>query len=435
MKRIIKQVEFKFPVNTNKITRVSAYARVSSGKDAMLHSLSAQISYYSNLIQNHKGWLYCGVYADEAKTGTRDSRENFQRMLADCRAGKIDLVITKSISRFARNTVTLLETVRELKSLGVDVYFEEQNSHTMSSEGELMMTILASYAQEESRSASENQKWRIRKEYEKGNDVNLRFLFGYKIKRGVIEPAPITAPIVVEMFNRYVDGDSFAKLARDLNKRGVHCTLGGIWNAARIKNIITNEKYTGNTLLQKSFVNNHLEKKIVKNTGQLPMYYAEGTHIPLITKELFEKAQERQQTRSKHYRKDTPITNTVFSSLIKCPKCGRNYKRITNNGSVGWNCSTYLSEGKSKCHGKKIPETTLKAITAEVLNLHNFEEEAVTKNIQQIIVPKPNHLIYILNDGTSVEKVWKDHSRRDSWTPEMKEKARQQALKRNRGDV
>lgn len=435
MERKIEKVEFKIPVNTNKITRVSAYARVSNGKDAMLHSLSAQISYYSNLIQNHKGWLYCGVYADEAKTGTRDSRENFQRMLTDCRAGKIDLVITKSISRFARNTVTLLETVRELKSLGVDVYFEEQNIHTMSSEGELMMTILASYAQEESRSASENQKWRIRKEYEKGNDVNLRFLFGYKIKRGVIEPDPITAPIVVEMFNRYVDGDSFAELARDLNKRGVHCTLGGIWNAARIKNIITNEKYTGNTLLQKSFVNNHLEKKIVKNTGQLPMYYAEGTHIPLITKELFEKAQERQQIRSKHYRKDTPITNTVFSSLIKCPKCGRNYKRITNNGSVGWNCSTYLSEGKSKCHGKKIPETTLKAITAEVLNLHNFEEEAVAKNIQQIIVPKPNHLIYVFNDGTSVKKVWKDHSRRDSWTPEMKEKARQQALKRNRGDV
>lgn len=219
MERIIKQVEFKFPVNTNKITRVSAYARVSSGKDAMLHSLSAQISYYSNLIQNHKGWLYCGVYADEAKTGTRDSRENFQRMLVDCRAGKIDLVITKSISRFARNTVTLLETVRELKSLGVDVYFEEQNIHTMSAEGELMMTILASYAQEESRSASENQKWRIRKEYEKGNDVNLRFLFGYKISKGFIEPDTITAPIVVELFNRYVEGASFSELAKDLNKR------------------------------------------------------------------------------------------------------------------------------------------------------------------------------------------------------------------------
>ena len=126
--------------------RVAAYARVSSGKDAMLHSLSAQVSYYSSLIQKHGDWLYVGVYADEAKTGTKDNRADFQRLIADCRAGKIDMVITKSISRFARNTVTLLQIVRELKALGVDVFFEEQNIHTMSADGELMMTILASYA-------------------------------------------------------------------------------------------------------------------------------------------------------------------------------------------------------------------------------------------------------------------------------------------------
>ena len=218
MQRIIEKVEFKIPVQT-RMVRVAAYARVSSGKDAMLHSLSAQISYYSNLIQSHKGWLYCGVYADEAKTGTRDTRDNFQRLIEECRAGNIDLIITKSISRFARNTVTLLETVRELKALGIDVYFEEQNINTMSADGELLMTILASYAQEESRSASENQKWRIRKEYEKGRDVNLRFLFGYNISRGIIEPDPQTAPIVVELFNRYVDGASFSALAKDLNER------------------------------------------------------------------------------------------------------------------------------------------------------------------------------------------------------------------------
>ena len=138
--------------------RVAAYARVSSGKDAMLHSLSAQVSYYSDLIQNHDDWLYVGVYADEAKTGTKESRADFQRLIADCRAGKIDMVITKSISRFARNTVTLLQTVRDFKAWEVDIFFEEQNIHTMSGDGELMMTILASYAQEESRSASENQK-------------------------------------------------------------------------------------------------------------------------------------------------------------------------------------------------------------------------------------------------------------------------------------
>ena len=140
MDRIIEEIKPSFPKQP-KLLKVAAYARVSSGKDAMLHSLSAQVSYYSDLIQNHPGWAYCGVYADEALTGTKDSRENFQRLLADCRDGKIDLVITKSISRFARNTVTLLETVRELKSLDIDVFFEDQNIHTDRGEGELMLTI------------------------------------------------------------------------------------------------------------------------------------------------------------------------------------------------------------------------------------------------------------------------------------------------------
>ena len=143
MARTIQQISFPAPMRPS-LKRVAAYARVSSGKDAMLHSLSSQVSYYSALIQKHTGWLYCGVYADEAFTGTKDGRDGFQSLLAECRAGNIDMVITKSISRFARNTVTLLETVRELKALGVDVYFEEQNIHTMSSDGELMMTILAS---------------------------------------------------------------------------------------------------------------------------------------------------------------------------------------------------------------------------------------------------------------------------------------------------
>jgi site-specific DNA recombinase len=166
MDRIVKRIDPSLPAQP-KLVRAAGYARVSSGKDAMLHSLSAQISYYSELIQKHPGWSYCGVYADEAMTGTKDNRESFQRLITDCRAGKIDMVITKSISRFARNTLTLLSTVRELKELGVDVFFEEQNIHTLSADGELMLTILASYAQEESRSASENKKWQIRRSYEK----------------------------------------------------------------------------------------------------------------------------------------------------------------------------------------------------------------------------------------------------------------------------
>lgn len=161
------------------LTRVAAYSRVSTGKDAMLHSLTAQISYYSDYIQRHPGWLFCGVFSDEATTGTKEDRAGFQALLRECRAGNIDLVITKSISRFARNTVVLLETVRELKELGIDVYFEEQNIHTISPDGELMLTILASYAQEESLSASENQKWRVQKGFEAGIPYD-HTLLGYR---------------------------------------------------------------------------------------------------------------------------------------------------------------------------------------------------------------------------------------------------------------
>lgn len=244
MARTIQQISFPAPMRPS-LKRVAAYARVSSGKDAMLHSLSAQVSYYSSLIQKHTGWLYCGVYADEAFTGTKDSRDGFQSLLAECRAGNIDMVITKSISRFARNTVTLLETVRELKTLGVDVYFEEQNIHTISTDGELMMTILASYAQEESRSASENQKWRIRRGFERGELVNLRFLFGYKIEKGRVTVDPEKAAVVREVFRRALEGESLTSLAIDLNRRGFTGVLGGKWNSVRIREMLSNEKYLG----------------------------------------------------------------------------------------------------------------------------------------------------------------------------------------------
>lgn len=204
MGRKVTRVAFNVPEIPKK-KNVAAYCRVSSGKDAMLHSLAAQVSYYSELIQSHGEWEYAGVYADEAKTGTKDTRENFVRLLSDCRAGKIDLILTKSISRFARNTVTLLETVRELKLMGVDVYFEEQNIHSMSTDGEFMLTILASYAQEESRSASENQKWRIKKNFEEGKPWSSTLL-GYRNVNGRFEIVPEEAQTVRMIFDWYLEG-------------------------------------------------------------------------------------------------------------------------------------------------------------------------------------------------------------------------------------
>ena len=223
MERIIQKMGLKVPAQP-KATRVAAYARVSSGKDAMLHSLSAQVSYYSGLIQNHPGWLYCGVYADE------------------CRAGNIDLIITKSISRFARNTVVLLQTVRDLKSLGVDVYFEEQNIHSMSADGELMLTILASYAQEESLSASENQKWRIKKNFEEGMPWSGQVL-GYKYVNGVYIVKPEEAEIVRNIFTDYLSGMGIETIMKKLNAQGKTSRNGHAWWQSAPPNHIQREPH------------------------------------------------------------------------------------------------------------------------------------------------------------------------------------------------
>ena len=412
--------------------KVAAYARVSTGKDAMLHSLSSQVSYYSELIQAHKGWLYVGVYSDEAVTGTKNSRDGFQRLLADCRTGKVNMILTKSISRFARNTVTLLETVRELKLLGVDIFFEEQNLHTMSAQGELMLTILASYAQEESLSASENQKWRVRKGFENGELLNWRFLFGYRITKSCVEIDENTAPIVLEIFNRVIAGDTFGVISRDLNRRGIPGALGGKWCVQRIRNIVSNEKYTGSALLQKHYRNNHLEKKKCVNTGELPMFYAEETHLAIIGKDSFEAAQTVLQ-RKREVIKDRPRPQkSEFTGKICCPFCGKSYKRNTNNGSVGWNCSTYLSQGKAYCHGKKIPDTTLRKLCAEVLGIGDFDAAVFNAQIDRIEVSEDNHLRFIFNGGSAIERTWSDRSRRESWTPEMRQAAAERKRRQRR---
>lgn len=431
MERIVERVDSYIPAQPRTL-RVCAYARVSSGKDAMLHSLSAQVSHYSEMIQSHIGWVYCGVYSDEALTGTKSDREGFQQMLTDCRAGKIDMVITKSISRFARNTVTLLQTVRELKSMGIDVYFEEQYIHTISADGELMMTILASYAQEESLSASENQKWRVRKAFENGELINLRFLFGYSITADGVQINEKEAAIVREIFSRFNGGESMSSISRDLNARGYRGALGGKWCAERMRNTLSNEKYLGNALLQKRYRNNHIEKKLVANKGELPMYYAEGTHEPIIDQATFDKAQERLRMLAQQAANRKKPTRSVFSGLIHCGLCGNTYKRVTYRQKHYWNCTTFQTKGKSECAAKRIPEETLEVLTCEVLGAVSFDPDMVRSKITAIRAEKSNMVVFCMDDGSEIAKRWKDRSRAESWTPEMKEKARQRALQARR---
>ena len=411
MTRKIQQV--RFAESAPKKKRVAAYARVSSGKDAMLHSLSAQVSYYSDYIQNN-GWEYAGVYADEAITGTKDKRDGFQKLLAECRKGNVDMVITKSISRFARNTVTLLETVRELKELGVDVYFEEQNIHTASADGELMLTILASYAQEESLSVSENMKWRIRKNFEDGKPWS-GFVLGYRCENGQYVVVPEEAEVVRRIYREYLDGLGATAIMKGLNDDGIRTRTGKPWRIGGVLKVLKNYNYTGNLLLQKTYSENHLTKRKMINCGEQPQYHAEGAHEAIIDLETWEAVQEEIERRAKYYAPTKKATSYPFTGLIVCGTCGKHYRRKTTVSGVIWVCTTYNTHGKKACASKAIPESILYDLIADI----------PTSDLTAIRAENGNTLVFCFKDGTQAVKRWKDRSRAESWTDEMKEKARQ----------
>ena len=420
MERVVQKV--KFPPRQPKLKRVAAYARVSSGKDAMLHSLAAQVEYYSNYIRRHPGWEYVGVYADEAKTGTKDSREQFQQLLADCKAGKIDHIVTKSISRMARNTVTLLETVRELKAMGITVYFEEQNIDTGTADGELMLSILASYAQEESLSASENQKWRVRQNFENGQPWR-GFMLGYRYKDGQYIVVPEEAEIVRSIYADFLDGKGVTAIMKRLNSEGVLTQQGFTWHKSAITRVLKNYTYTGNLLLQTKYRENHLTKRTLVNHGQLPQYHATDTHEPIIDIGTYNSVQLEMYRRAQKYGKQQTSGKYPFSGMITCANCGKHYRRkVTASGPV-WICSTYNTHGKVACSSKAIPESTLLEIAATV---------SAMGEITAVTAYNDNTLEFTLADGTVTVKRWQDRSRAASWTAEMRAAAGQKTRERKR---
>lgn len=289
------------PDEAPRLEIVAGYARVSTEKDAMLHSLAAQVSYYSALIQSTPGWQYGGVYADEAKTGTRDDRPEFQRLIEDCRMGKIHRILTKSVSRFARNTLVLLKTVRELKALGVDIYFEEERIHTMSKEGELLLTILASYAQEESRAVSENMRWRIQKKFEQGIPTHNGIL-GYRLMDGVYQIVPEEADVVRMIYDSFLRGMGSEGIAAMLNDLGIGTRFGRQWSKSTVHGSLRNEKYTGLLVLQKTYTLDHISKIQRINRGERAKYTVPGAHDPIIPRELFDRVQAEIARRREHYR-------------------------------------------------------------------------------------------------------------------------------------
>ena len=374
------------------------------------------------------------MYTDEgiSATNTRH-RDGFNAMIADALAGRIDLIITKSISRFARNTVTLLETVRELKELGVDVYFEEQNIHSISPDGEFMLTLLGSYAQEESYSASENQKWRIRKDFEFGK-VSTVIMLGYKRNsEGVLEIRPEEAETVRMIFADFLNGIGRQSIANKLNELNILTKNGCQWTSEAIRRILRNEKYCGDILFQKSFRENHITKRKIENKGQLPQYYAEETHEPIINKETFLAVQELLKE-NQRFTPASPTTNTYpLTGMIHCDCCGKYYRRKVQKYRVTWICWTYNARGKKFCpESKQIPEDILYDKVCEVLQLDEFDNEVFQSEIENILVSKPNVLTFLFKDGHEQTVRWLDHSRTEAWTPEMRKKAAEHSKKRGK---
>lgn len=277
--------------------RVAAYCRVSSGSEEQLSSYRAQIKHYEKHIQLNPDYVFSGIYADEGISGTSlNKRDAFKRMLTDAREGKLDLIMTKSLSRFGRNTLDSLNSIRELKALGVDVYFEKENIHTLHSEGEMLLTLISAVAENESFTQSENVKWGIRRRYERGDIKSIpsgKFLGYDKDDEGHLIIHEAQAEVVRRIYREFLDGFGTYQIAMRLTKEQVPMAYGGKeWCAGHIQKVLTNEKIKGDTLFSKTFNADPLTKRRVKNTGQLPQYYSEDTHPGIMDKKTWEMVQQ-----------------------------------------------------------------------------------------------------------------------------------------------
>lgn len=363
--------------------KAAAYARVSRDTGRLMNSVSAQISYYSALIQGNPEWEYAGVYADCGISGTDISkRDEFNRMLADCEMGKIDIILCKSISRFARNTVDLLETVRRLKELGIEVRFEKEHINSLSEDGELMLSLLASFAQEESRSISENCKWGIRKRFQSGEiGVANKHLLGYRYdeeqEKYIIIPEEAEA--VRWMFQMYIDGISLRCIAENMNKAGIRSVLGNEFQEGSVRQLIFNEVYAGDIRRQKCYMADPITKAKVKNNGELPQYYMADCHEAIIDRETYAKVKAEMERRAAMQNPTYP-----FTRRIKCSACGMFFTRRICKSDAKWFCRSKKEAGMA-CKSHNYLESELYKIFAEMLGTDTFDNGVFETSVKEII--------------------------------------------------
>jgi DNA invertase Pin-like site-specific DNA recombinase len=390
--KIDRAVVAKASLNQPKpaLRQVAAYARVSTDSDEQFTSFEAQVDYYTRQIAAKTDWMMVEVYTDEGITGTNTKkRDGFNRMIADALAGKIDLIITKSISRFARNTVDTLTAVRQLKDKGVEVFFEKENIYTMDSKGELLITIMSSLAQEESRSISENVAWGKRAKCEEGK-VYLPYkqFLGYeKGSDGLPQIVEDQAETVRLIYKLFLDGLMPSGIAKKLTERGILSPARkSVWYSGTVESILTNEKYKGDALLQKTFCVNFLTKEMKRNEGELPQYYVEQSHPAIVSPEVFDEVQqELKRRREARY----VGRSGCFSSKIICGECGSYYGRKVWHSTdkyrtVIWRCQHKYDNGEP-CKTPHVTEEQIKAAFVAEMNRVIANKEQVLADIKMLI--------------------------------------------------
>lgn len=407
MKRVIKR-----PLKRTSIRkkRVAAYARVSTNYSGQENSIANQISYYNDFIQQNPQWIFAGVFYDDGVSGSSiKERTGFQDMLSAARNGNIDIILTKSISRFARNTVDLLNTVRQLKDMGVEVKFEKENISTFGMDGEFLLTILASYAEAEVQSVRENVRWGIRKKFQQGIPHGGNQIYGYRWEDGNYQIVPDEAEVVKLIFANYLNGISAEKTARQLAIQGIKGFHGGDFDEASIRGMLSNVTYTGNLLLQKKFVADDVERRKVCNNGELPQYYVTGSHEAIISKETFDEVQKRIMARREELFFRAPeIPIYRYTQKIRCSICGSYYVR-----SDSWCCGKKKREGVAACNSINLNEKMLDRLIPD-----NFI--CITVNGYQLTTE--------LDDGNTVTIEYRSTVRQDYWGDEANRKRHRKGL-------
>ena len=387
-----------------KCLRVAAYCRVSTDDEEQKTSYEAQIGYYTEKINQNPEWQMAGIFADEGISGTQaQKRPEFLKMIRLCRQRKIDIILTKSLSRFARNTVDSLGYIRELRALGIAVISEKENINTLTAESEMLITIMSCFAQAESESISKNVSWGVRQSFKNGNvPTQYARLLGYrKGHDGNAEIIPEEAEVVKEIYRCYLDGMSMNLIADRLNEKGL-TTKGGSspYRKTVVQRILTNEKYTGDALLQKTYVTDCITKKTRKNNGELPMYLVKNHHEPIISRSDFNRVQEEMARRSAKRTIADKLTKTgqgkysakyALSELLICGECGEHYRRVTWTAKgfkeIKWRCVSRIQYGKKKCHSSPtVDEQALHRAIVSAVNEFCTVKDDVAKTLHESII-------------------------------------------------